>query len=510
MASSAFIPTRFNMARYCIGRAAAEHPDKIALIVVSDASAPIESAERWTYSALDAAVRSIGAGLLARGLQRGDRVLIRLPNGSDYALAFFGGIAAGLVPIPASPQLTEGEARYLWENAEAAALIATPELAISGAANSIDAAELAAMRNSCPEADYADTGAEEPAFLIYTSGTSRRPKGVLHAQRSAWGRRPIYDDWYGISADDIVLHAGAFNWSYTLGAGLTDPWANAATAILNTGPRDATVWLKLLSETGATLFAAVPSLFRQILKYGDFAGADLSRLRHGLAAGEALPPAVLDDWRRATGLNIYEAFGMSECSTFISTRPGMAIRPGSPGKAQRGRRIAVLGIDGDATPLPAGETGLLAIHRDEAGLMLGYWRLPEEDAATSRGDWFTGGDLASIDAEGHVWHHGRADDVMNAGGYRVSPLELEAAFAGHPAIAEIAVAETALRPGVTGITAFVVLRAGAVADEATILAHGEGELAPYKRPKRVLFVETLPRSANGKLLRRQLSATRQN
>ena len=510
MAASAFIPTRFNMARYCIGRAAAEHPDKTALIVVSDANAPIESAERWTYRALDAAVRSIGAGLLARGLKRGDRVLVRLPNGSDYALAFFGAITAGLVPVPSSPQLTEGEARYLLENAGAEALISTPELAISGAANCIDARDLAAMRNSSPDADYADTDAEEPAFLIYTSGTSRHPKGVLHAQRSAWGRRPIYDDWYGISPNDIVLHAGAFNWSYTLGAGLTDPWANAATAVLYTGPRDIAVWLKLLAATGATLFAAVPSLFRQILKYGDFASADLSRLRHGLAAGEALPLTVLDDWRRATGLEIYEAFGMSECSTFISTRPGTPIRPGSPGKAQRGRRIAVLPVDGDATPVPAGETGLLAIHREEPGLMLGYWRLPEEDAATTRGDWFTGGDLVTIDADGYVWHRGRADDVMNAGGYRVSPLEVEAAFAGHPAIAEIAVAETALRPGVSGITAFVVLRAGAAQDETAILTHGEGKLAPYKRPKKVLFVETLPRSPNGKLLRRRLSTATGN
>jgi acyl-coenzyme A synthetase/AMP-(fatty) acid ligase len=504
MPTSDAIPPAFNLARYCIGRAAMAQPDKTALIVVSDAAAPIEQAERWTYRALDDAVRRIATGLLARGLTRGDRVLVRLPNGSDYALAFFGCIAAGLVPIPASPQLTESEARFLLDNAEAAALIATAALAIPGAAREISDAELKAMRTASPPGDYADTAAEDPAFLIYTSGTSRRPKGVLHAQRSAWGRRPIYDDWYGISSDDIVLHAGAFNWSYTLGAGLTDPWANAATAILYSGPRDPTVWLKLLGTTGATLFAAVPSLYRQILKYGDLGAANLTHLRHGLAAGEALPPALLADWRAATGLEIYEAFGMSECSTFISTRPGTPIRPGSPGKAQDGRRIAVLPIDSGDTPLPPGETGLLAIHRREAGLMLGYWRLPEEDAATSRGDWFVGGDLVSIDEEGYVWHRGRADDVMNPGGYRVSPLEVEAAFAGHPAIAEIAVAESQLKPGVTGITAYVVLRPGLEANEAAILAHGEKELAPYKRPKKIVFVSSLPRSQNGKLLRRDL------
>ena len=501
-------PSRFNMARYCIGRAALADPNKIALTVVSDVEAPIDAAERWTYSALDETVRRIGAGLLAAGLAAGDRVMIRLPNGSDYALVFFGAIAAGLVPIPASPQLTTEEAAFLLENSGAAALVATAAMAIQGACLLVDEEGLRRLKAAPPLTDYADTDAEDPAFLIYTSGTSRRPKGVLHAQRSAWGRRPIYDDWYGISKSDVVLHAGAFNWSYTLGAGLTDPWANGATTILYNGPRDVTVWPRLLAATGATLFAAVPSLYRQILKYCDLRQSDLGKLRHGLAAGEALTPAILADWRRATGLEIYEAFGMSECSTFISTKPGTPIRPGSPGKPQRGRAVAILPPDGGVTPLPPGETGLLAIHRSDPGLMLGYWRLPDEDALVSRGDWFVGGDLAAFDTDGYVWHRGRADDIMNAGGYRVSPLEVEAALADHPAVAEVAVTECRVRADVMAVVAFVVPRAGMTPDAEAILAHAASHLAAYKRPREVVFVEALPRSANGKLLRRALAATR--
>ena len=501
-------PRRFNVARYCIGRAALADPDKFALTVVSDVKAPIDAAERWTYAGLDEAVRRIGAGLIAQGLLPGDRVMIRLPNGSDYALVFFGAIAAGLVPIPTSPQLTADEAAFLLENSGAAALVTTAAMAIPGARLLIDGAMLRRIKTTTPLPDYADTDAEDPAFLIYTSGTSRRPKGVLHAQRSAWGRRPIYDDWYGITKNDVMLHAGAFNWSYTLGAGLTDPWANGATAILYNGPPDVTVWPRLLAATGATLFAAVPSLYRQILKYCDLRQSDLGRLRHGLAAGEALTPAILAGWRQATGLEIYEAFGMSECSTFISTKPGTPIRPGSPGKRQHGRIVAVLPQDGGVTPLPAGETGLLAIHRSDPGLMLGYWRLPEEDALVTRGDWFVGGDLALFDADGYVWHRGRADDVMNAGGYRVSPLEVEAALAGHPAVAEVAVAESHVRADVMAITAFVVLRAGMRPDAEAILAQAASHLAAYKRPKKVVFVETLPRSPNGKLLRRALASGR--
>ena len=499
-------PVRFNMARYCIGRAAAAHPNKTALIIVSDAAASTVAAERWTYGALDESVRRISAGLLAEGLSPGDRLMIRLPNGVDYALVFFGAVAAGIVPVPTSPLLNKEEATFILENSGAAALAAHDAMALPGATLILDEAALGRIKSAQALPGYSDTDAEDPAFLIYTSGTSRRPKGVLHAQRSAWGRRPIYDDWYGISEEDVVLHAGVFNWSYTLGAGLTDPWANGATAILYNGPRDVTVWPRILAATGATLFAAVPSLYRQILKYCDLAAFDLSKLRHGLAAGEALTPAILADWRRATGLEIYEAFGMSECSTFISTKPGTPIRPGSPGKPQRGRVIAILSPDGSDERMRIGETGLLAIHRSDPGLMLGYWSLPDEDAAVRRGDWFIGGDLANIDADGYVWHHGRADDIMNAGGFRVSPLEVETALADHPTVAEVAVTECRLRADVMAITAFVVLRAGMKPDADAILAHCAARLAAYKRPRQIVFIKTLPRSANGKLLRRALAA----
>ena len=187
-----------------------------------------------------------------------------------------------------------------------------------------------------------DTAADEPAFLIYTSGTVGRPKGVLHGHRTAWGRRPMYQGWYGITERDVILHAGAFNWTYTLGVGLIDPWANGATAVLYNGPSDPAVWPELIARFSVTIFATVPSLYRRILKYGAFHREGLTTLRHGLTAGEALPPAVLEAWRAATGTELYEALGMSEISTYISTGPGMTIKPGSLGKSQPGRRVTIL------------------------------------------------------------------------------------------------------------------------------------------------------------------------
>ncbi|MGV8996004.1 MAG: acyl-CoA synthetase [Parvibaculaceae bacterium] len=498
-------PPQFNMARYCLQASAAKWPDKIALIVVSDAHAPLDQAEVWTYAALDDAVRRVAAGLLAEGFVAGERLMIRMPNTSDYALLFFGAIAAGLVPLPSSSQLTDAEAAFLLSDSAASAVAIAGGMALDAkSVRLIDEAMVARLKSHAPLADYADTQADDPAFLVYTSGTSGRPKGVLHAQRSAWGRRPMYQGWYGISADDTVLHAGAFNWTYTLGVGLTDPWANGATTVLYNGEKDVQVWPVLLERTGATLFAAVPTLYRQILKYCDLTQHDLSKLRHGLTAGEAMSATLLDHWRAATGKQLYEALGMSECSTYVSTPPGTEIRVGSPGKPQAGRSVAALPVEGGDTPLPVGEVGLLAVHRSDPGLMLGYWRRPDEDAEVFRGDWFIGGDLASFDEDGYLWYHGRADDLMNAMGYRVSPQEVEAVLAQHESIAEVAVTELKVREDVSVIAAFIVLKEGAVADVASLQAYAEKNLAAYKTPREYVFIETLPRTPNGKVKRRAL------
>lgn len=497
----------FNLAQHCLARAAAATPGKTALIVVGDVER-LETAERWTYAALDRTVRSVAAGLLAEGLQPGDRIMLRLPNTGDYALVFYGAIAAGIVPIPVSSTLTEAEMAFLLDDSEAAAIVHTAGLAVRAmppGCKALDEEAIARLKATAPLPGYARTRAGAPAYMIYTSGTTSRPKGVIHAHRVALGRVPMYTDWMGLTAADTMLHAGAFNWSYTLGVGLLDPWATGATAVLYNGPKDIEVWPKLIDAAGATLFAAVPSLYRQILKYCRLTPESLPTLRHALAAGETLSPAILAEWQAATGRPLLEAFGMSEISTFVSNREGMPVKPGSPGKPQAGRPVAILAADD--RPAPAGEVGLLAIHRSDPGLMLGYWRRPEEERQVFHGDWFASGDLASFDADGYLWYHGRADDIMNAGGFRVSPLEVEAALTPCPGVAEIAIAEHKVREDVSVIAAFVVRSEGSQLRAEDVAALAEQRLAAYKRPREIFFVPRLPRSANGKLLRRELSGT---
>lgn len=499
-------PPRFNMAAYCIGQAAAARGSNPALIVVDDAAAGTPS-EIWSFAELETAALRIAAHLRTSGLAPGARILIRLENTSAYALLFFGAIAGGFVPLPTSSMLTGPEARFLLEDSGAEAIAMAPDLALDGLPGDvrvITADEIAHASANGETVPYADTGSEDPAFLIYTSGTTAKPKGVLHAQRSAFGRRPMYQGWYGITADDRMLHAGAFNWTYTLGTGLTDPWANGATSIIYTGEKDPALWPRLITQTGATLFAAVPGLYRQILKYAQPSRSDLGALRHGLMAGETPPPGLFEEWSAQTGTELYEALGMSEISTYISTSPTVPRKPGTIGKPQPGRRVAILGLESGSEPLAPGEEGLLAVHRSDPGLMLGYWNRPEEEAEVYRGDWFVGGDIASMDSEGYVAHRGRANDLMKALGYRVSPLEVETVFHQHPDIAEVACAEVRVRDDVSVIGAFVVPRPGTNPDVKDIERFATERLADYKRPRTIVLVDELPRTANGKVMRSQL------
>ena len=490
----------FNLVRACLGRRA-EDP----AFAQRPAFSFIDGTHvrEWTYAEVWSEVTRIARGLLARGLQPGDHVLVRLPHSPEYAFTFFGSVLAGLVPIPASPMLTREEAAFLAEDGAARAVIAGPELRIEGFAGlELLPDELARLDGPGP---LPDTYAEDVAYLIYTSGTSSKPKGVLHAHRVIRAREVMVGPaWEDFGPDDRVLHAGTMNWSYTLGVGLMDPWTAGAHAMLIASPPDPSTLPALLAEHRVSVFVAVPTLYRQMLKYGAPEAAGLAALRHCLCAGEALSPAIAEEWRSRVGTEMYESLGMTEVSTFISSGPGVPVRPGSPGKPQPGRRVVALPEDGGEQPLPPNEVGLLAVHRSDPGLMLGYWRRPEEEAAVFRGEWFVGGDLAALDEDGYVWFHGRADDVIKSFGYRLSPVEIEAGLSSLPGVAEVAVLGVPAGDDKTLVTACVVPQPGAEVSEERLRAHAEEHLAAYKRPHQYRIVESLPHTPNGKLLRRVL------
>lgn len=495
---------RLNLAKHCIGRAAHTAPDKQALLVYTSITDDNPS-ETWTYADLEDAVLRLANGLLSLGLSPGDRIMIRLENTSDYAILFFAATAAGLIALPASNQLTDHEAEFLALDSGASLVASNSSFGIPPGTQRITSNDVREMIATASRGTYAPTTANDPAYLIYTSGTTAKPKGVLHAHRAIVGREPMYKGWYDITSADRMLHAGAFNWTFTLGTGLMDPWANGATSIVFTGVKTPELWPQLIRKTNATLFAAVPGLIRQILKYNDLSSEKMPSLRHALIAGEAPPPRLFSDWHDATGTRLYEALGMSELSTYISSSPNVPRKPGTTGKPQEGRNVAILPIAGGDNPLPPGEEGLIAVHKSDPGLMMRYWNRPDEEADVFRSDWFIGGDTGIMDDDGYITHTGRNNELMKALGYRVSPLEVEAALAEHPAIAEVACAEVAVKPDVHVIGAFIVSNVVPPPSADEILAFAAEHLADYKRPREVTFVESLPRTANGKVKRAALS-----
>ncbi len=478
----------FNLARYVLSKAA-ECPDKIALAILGPARA-----ERWSYARLEAAVRGTATGLLGVSLTPGNRVLLRLGNSADFPVAYLGAIAAGLIPVPTSTALTRPEITALARDLEPAAILTDGSCPIPD--DGTPTYDLSVLRDwqTLPAAPYAMGDPERAAYIVYTSGTSGKPRGVVHAHRAILARQMMHHGWYGLKSEDRLLHAGAFNWTYTLGTGLLDPWTVGATALVPQEGTEASLLPLLLKRHEATLFAAAPGIYRRLLR--ESGPLDLPHLRHGLSAGEKLPDPVRAAWEKATGTQVHEAFGMSECSTFLSGSPDRPAPPGTSGYPQPGRRMTLRAGGAEANP------GTIAIHRSDPGLMLGYLNAPAETAARFDGDWFLTGDLGERQPGGAIAYLGRDDDMMNAGGVRVSPLEVEAALSGHPQITDIAAIEVPVTDSTTIIAAIYSAVADIAEDELNRFA--AGRLARYKQPRLYRRLEALPRGANGKLLRRQL------
>lgn len=495
----------FNLCAYLF-----EHIDtyasKTALIHISS-----QGPQQWTYPQIYRAVGQLHTQLCKTQLPKGSRILIRLGNQPLFAFSFLAAISAGYLPIPISPQLTEEEVAFLWKDSEASLALVDPQLPFPSDLSSF--AFSPSLQQDIPQEkhdiDFFYTAPNAPAYMIYTSGTTGWPKGVLHAHHSILGRIPMFAGWTDLKAQDILLHAGQLNWTYTLGLAVFDAWRVGATSVIVEGANDPTRWASLIQEHQVSIFAAVPSVYRQILKYTPDAGPALRSLRHGLTAGEALSPSLAERWEESMGCPLYEALGMSECSTYISCGPNIPSKAGSPGRPQQGRKIQILPMDDGEKSVPTGETGLLAIHRSDPGLMLGYWKRPEEEALVWRGEWFVGGDLAHLDQDGYIWFHGRQDDLLNAQGYRVSPREIERTLERHPAIQEAALCEVSPQEGLSILAAVLVPSPSFQETPDTRIiqeaqAWSAQHLARYKQPRRYIVAPILPRTKNGKLNRNKL------
>ena len=469
------------MAEYVL-HAGLEVPDKVALEVLGS--------ESWSHGQIRQAVTGMAGGLRGLGLSDGAKVLFRLGNRLEFPIAYLACIWAGLIPVPTSAQLNADEITKIADQLCPDLILCEEGVACpTSDAPIVNLHSLQELQNAepCP-AVMGDP--ERLAYIIFTSGTSGKPRGVCHAHRAIWARRMMFDGWYGLRQSDRMLHAGAFNWSYTMGTGLMDPWTVGATALIPPDAMPTGELAKAITIASPTIFAAAPGVYRQLLRSQDLVPSE--NLRHGLSAGEALAPGLREKWQGLMGCDIHEALGMSECSTFISGNPDAPAPIGTSGKAQAGRRIAV--IDEAGTPSTSGE---LVINRRDPGLMIGY--LGENAIAD---EWFKTGDTVEMSQDGWITYLGRNDDIITAGGYRISPLEIEAAFEAYAPIQGCAATQVKTNEQTTLIALFY--QAETLISEHDLRAHAEMLLAKYKQPHLYIPCAKLPKGPNGKLNRKLL------
>ena len=513
MKAAEFLPERFNVAAHFVDRNVAEGR--------GGRPAFVTEGRTLTYADLLELTNRTGNALRELGVARGERVFLACLDSPEFLGAFWGAIKIGAVPVPVNTLLRSADYAYQLNDSEAkVAVVSEPLLAEVGPAlGSAERLEHVLVgggpagshtsleelqSKASPTLPPAPTSRDDPAFWLYSSGSTGFPKGAVHLQHDMVICAETYaKQVLGIRESDRVFSAPKLFFAYGLGNAGYFPLAAGATSILWPGrPAPADVY-SVIGRHRPTLFFFVPTGYGMMLACaGEF---DLSSIRLASSAGEALPPALYTRFKERFGIDIIDGIGSTEIlHTFISNRPG-AIRPGSSGLIVDGYEAALL--DDDRRPVAVGEIGDLFISGDST--CASYWNQPDKTAQTIQGRWIRTGDKYSQDADGFYWYAGRGDDMLKVGGLWVSPVEVENALVAHDAVQECAVIGREDADALVKPMAFVVLRAGVAGTPelaAALQDFVRSRLAEYKRPRWVRFLGELPKTPTGKIQRFKLRA----
>ena len=480
-----------------------------------------------TFLELQSLINRIGNGLSSLGLGPGDRFLIRLGSVPEFYAAFLAGLKIGAVGIPTPLLLRERELRHIITVAQVSLAITSEDLArpirsirddIPGLAQVVCAGttdrsetELSTLTDHDDDQLFAHpTKPDDPAFVLFSSGTTGVPKGIAHAHRgfNICAGDPVGRLGMGLTKDDVVLNPHDPAWSYSLGCGFLFPLCEGASIVTSStriSPEEVLQWVE---RHRVTVLATVPTFYRAVLSHTEIEkGIDLSSLRHCTSAGEPLTTNTYHEWRRRMGVPILDHIGQGESSMICANIPDSKIKPGSFGKPLPGFRVAVVDDDGREV---VGEVGNLVISEDNPGLFYDYLGMPEKWEETHRDGWYYTGDLALQDSEGFGWFVSRSDDLIKSRGYLISPAEVEDCLVDHPSVLEAGVVGHPHEQMGQIVTAYVVLQPGyegnpELADR--LIGHTRNQIAPFKAPKRVEFLKELPKTSTGKILRRDLRAS---
>ena len=527
------VPARFNIAQVCCRRWARDTPQATAVLWQRGQGAT----GRLTYAQLQHQADRLAQALGRRGVARGDRVALAMPQRAETAVSHMAVHQLGAIAVPLS-MLFGPEALAYRLNDSGSKLALADETSIEAllearpacaALDTVIAVGDAAGRGDVDWADAlaredgtctpADTAADDPAMLLYTSGTTGPPKGALIPHRALIGNLPGFvcsQNWF--PQDDAVFWSPA-DWAWT--GGLMDALLPTLyfgrPIVAYQGRFAAEQAFELMQQYGVTHTFLFPTALKAMMKAVPRPRDRYAlKLRAVMSAGEAVGDAVYAYCREALGLTVNEMFGQTEMN-YVVGNCGLhwPARPGSMGRPYPGHRVAV--IDDEGRECPPGTPGDVAVHRlDRHGhpdpvFFLGYWGHEEATRRKYTGDaansWCRTGDTAAMDEDGYLWYQGRSDDVFKSAGYRIGPGEIENCLVKHPAVANAAVVPKPDRERGALVKAYVVLAPGHAGSGQLVeelQRHVRGQLAPYEYPKEIEFIDALPMTATGKVQRRVL------
>jgi benzoate-CoA ligase len=491
---------------------------------LGDKPAFIDPNETLTYAGLDRRSNQVANLFRERGLRMEERVLLCMLDTVDFPAVFLGAIKAGLVPIPVNTRLTAADYEFMLEDSRARALVvAEPVLdqflphlrrhsflsavIVVGADGRGHERLTDALAGKSDQFAEAPTRRDDMCFWLYTSGTTGRPKGVVHLQSHLVRTAELYAiPTLAISDRDVVFSAAKLFFAYGLGNALTFPMAVGATTILHPGPPDAHAVCRILRERRPTIFYGVPTMYAMLLASDELPKPGEHNLRLATSAGEALPADLFRRFRERTGVEILDGLGSTEMlHIFLTNRQG-DIRPGSSGRPVAGYELRLVDDNGNVIDQPD-EMGMLEVAGPTSAIL--YWNQRAKSRETFRGMWTRTGDKYVRDGAGYYTFAGRTDDMLKVGGIYVSPFEVEAAILKHEKVLEAAVVGHPDRDELVKPKAFVVLCDGVAPSEALVEEIQQlvkSELAPFKYPRWVEFIDQLPKTATGKIQRFKLRA----
>lgn len=473
-----------------------------------------------TYAELHERVLASAAGLRTIGLQPEQRVLMVMADSPAFVVTYLAAMRMGAVPVPVSTMTHADGLAELLRDSRARMVAVTHEFAELAGVALKDAPEVAAVLAG-PGAEVATelpahlldelagadgtpyaTTADSPAFWLYTSGTTGLPKAAMHRH----GSIPVVCETYaaqvlGVRADDRCLSAAKAFFAYGLGNSLLFPLSVGGAAVLEPAPARPELLAERARSYGATLFFAGPTFFANMLR-AELAADALGAVRLAVSAGEALPAPLYERWTSHFGVDILDGIGMTEMlHIFLSNRPG-EVRAGSTGVAVPGYDLKILGDDGQE--VERGTPGTLYVRG--ASTATGYWSRYDASRQVFAGEWLRTGDTYVEDADGSYRCLGRTGDMLKASGIWVSPAEVEGRLLAHDAVAQAVVVAARDGDGLEKPVAYVIRNSGVDVSEDDLIAFCRAGLPSFKRPRRIVFVDSYPTTATGKVRRVELRA----